>query len=248
MKSILKYSLGLLLLGIVWSCENSMPEYDDPEAGIRFPSADTVTLKSFIYDEPGTTEGIVYVKVQSVGFVKDYDRSVQIEQMEVEDVKNAEVGVHYLPLSDSYFIPAHQAEVTIPITILNDTSLRRNRFVLRLALVENEDFKIYFEKESQKEIQISNLLTQPTNWSEWYFGTYGSVKHQFLIDISGEKWDEEYLTKLHMNYSQILFWRAKAMKELKAENAKREKEGKGPLREDPLPRQDEGILVEIPVW
>lgn len=242
MRIKLQYGLLLLCWWALQGCENAMPEFADPEGGIRFPNASAT--KSFIYDGRGTKEAVVYVSVQSVGMVKDYDRPLRMVQVEAKDTLNARPGVHYLPIPDSVcYIPAHKAIARIPVTVLNDTSLSTEKVVLRLALEDNEHFRVNIGSQSRYELVLSNLLTNPGYW--YYWGTYGPVKHQFLIDISGERWDYDYLVSQAQNYSMVLFWQAKAKKELALENQRRAEAGLGPLREKPLPGEEEGILVEF---
>lgn len=248
MRAILKYSLGLLLLWCAWGCESAMPEYNDPQCGLRFQQ---VTLdKTFIYDKPDTKEAEVYVLVVSVGHVKNQDRPFRMVQVEAEDKMNAEAGVHYLPVPDSLcIIPAGKEKVLIPVTILNDSSLSKERFVLRLALKDNGYFTVDLDKNTEMDIRISNMLTKPTNWQNWSYGLYGPVKHQFLINISGKKWDWSFFNELSGNYNYNKFWQNRAKKELKKENERLQQQGEGPLREEPEPDYPEGRLVDFtPVY
>lgn len=248
MKRILKYSLGLLFLGSVWGCESAMPEYNESQCGLRFQS---VSLdKTFVYDKPDTKQANVLMSVVSVGHVKNQDRPFRIVQVETEDEMNAEAGVHYLPIPDSLcFIPAGKARVIIPVIILNDSSLRNERFVLRLALEDNEYFTVDLDKNTEMDIRISNMLTRPNSWQDYRYGLWGAVKHQFLINISGKKWDDTFFRELSANYNYNKFWQNRAKKELILENERRQQLGQGPLRENPEPDYPEGRLVDFtPVY
>lgn len=250
--------INIWLIGLFFAlqaCESSMPVFSESGCEIRFDSVGVAVTKSFVYDGPDVKEGIAYVTVQAVGFVKDYDRPFQVQQIktkEKEELKDAVAGVHFVPFEDKIFqMPAEQSEVKIPVTILNDTSLDRNRFVLRLELVANEYFSTDMTgketdgeavKDIHKDIVITNLLTEPGNW-HWKFGTYGPVKHQFMIDVTEKKWDEAFFKELSANYSYLLFMYDIVKKELQTENERRKKEGLDVLREDPEPGQVEGIEV-----
>ena len=249
------------LLGIVFSlqaCESSMPVFTDSESEIRFDSIGTAITKTFVYEGPETEEGIVYVTVKSVGFVKNYDRPFQVLQVstkEEEKLTNAEAGVHFVAFENNIFqMPAGASEVKIPLTILNDKSLAKDRFVLRLELIANEHFNTNMTgketngvavKNIHKDIIITNLLTPPSNWQDWRFGVYGPVKHQFMIDVTGKKWDDAFFNELSANYSYLLFMKEMVVRELQAENERRAQQGLDVLREAPLAGESEGIEVKF---
>lgn len=245
MKQVLKYSWMMIGLAfLLQACESSMPVFTESECEILFDSASVPVKKTFVYDEPGTETGIVYIPVRAVGFVKDYDRPFVVRQVDAKDVVNAVPGTHFQVFGEQQFVmPAGKSKTYIPITIINDASLGNEQFVLCLELGTNKYFKASIEEDLHKNIEITNLLTKPESWADWYFGTYGPVKHQFLIDISGEKWDDEFCRKVNSNYNLVLFWKTKGNQEVALENERRAAEGKGPLREAPLPGEEEGILV-----
>ena len=76
MKINLKYGLGLIGILVLSACESAMPIFDEQECEIRFTSA--MGEKTFVYDERGTEQDVVYIEIQAIGFVKDYDRSIRI--------------------------------------------------------------------------------------------------------------------------------------------------------------------------
>ena len=58
------------------------------------------------------------------------------------------------------------------------------------------------------------------------------VKHQFLIDETGEKWDDEYIDKLMTGDSNYLTYMLRKMaKRLNEVNADRQAQGLSPLTE-----------------
>ena len=65
-----------------------------------------------------------------------------------------------------------------------------------------------------------------------YAGDYGVVKHQFLIDQTGEKWDDDYIEKFMTGdgaYRSYLI--EKLSKRLDEVNAERQEKGESPLCE-----------------
>ena len=66
----------------------------------------------------------------------------------------------------------------------------------------------------------------------YYYGEYGPVKHQFLIDQTGEPWDDEYIVALHDGDSAYLeYLMAKMQNQLDALNAERVAQGLDVLKE-----------------
>ena len=73
-----------------------------------------------------------------------------------------------------------------------------------------------------------------------YFGVYGVVKHQFLIEQTGKKWDDEYIESLIKGDSNYLKYLVRKMSARLSEvNAERTAKGLDVLKEA------DGTIVEI---
>lgn len=238
------------------SCEKELKPYDDPTCRLNFlynggmDSTDdlgkyddsdfTATSYSFIYDGANKERDTVWFQVGVSGFLYDYPRPITLKQIAVPDtVDNAESGVHYIPFSDPtlssyYTVPANAAGLYIPVILLRDTSLNRKDVVLRFGFEENDYFSIGFPKMSYRTIYITARLSAPSQWGAYLFGNWGPVKHQLMIDWTGEKWDDDYFIEAiygnsDMNYqSYISEWFARKLEE---ENAKRVAAGEEPYKE-----------------
>lgn len=239
--------IAMMAIGGMTACETAMPEYNDTECGLRILNAGNALSYTFLYDEPGTTEREVNISVQSVGFVKDYDRAFRIRQIEIDTVGNDRVnavsGVHYKPIDEKLcIIPAGEAIATLPVVLLNDPSLEEQDVILRLQLLDNNEFNINIPDSSWRDIRISNTVVKPANWDkfEYYFGKYGIEKHRFLIQSTGQRWDEEFIDAF--DYNMYRYYIQKAWADLAEENARREEAGEGPLTEK------DGTVVSYPVW
>lgn len=244
MKKKLISFLAVCILIIVYACETAMPTFNDPECGLRFVQADATRGYTFLYDAPDTKETVMDIAVQSIGRVTDYDRSFVLRQVQIAtDTLNAVEGVHYVTIpAERCFIPAGQAVCHIPLTLLNDESLKDTIATLRLELVDNENFRVTMRDSASIDIQISNMPIQPSNWVKDFYGTYGPEKHRFLIEMSGEKWDEEFLNSIYYDYSLRRFWCQKAQRELEKRNKELEAEKLPPLSES------DGTIVTFPKW
>lgn len=74
----------------------------------------------------------------------------------------------------------------------------------------------------------------------WYwFGNWGKVKHQFMIDHTGKNWDDAYINSISNNQDLMHYYQNKLQKELEALNQQRAAQGLDPLKEA------DGTLVDF---
>lgn len=221
------------------------------------------TAYSFIYGEADRQRDTLWFDVQTMGFTYDYDRPVVLEQLPSEGVQ-AVPGKHYVAFNDPavshlYVIPAGKATTKLPVIILRDPSLKNEAVSLKFGFKENEYFKLGFEEFSTRLIEMTDMLSEPSKWNAAYpipgleryypqyamhlsdyFGVYGVVKHQFLIEQTGKKWDDEYIESLIKGDSNYLKYLVRKMSARLSEvNAERTAKGLDVLKEA------DGTIVEI---
>lgn len=202
-----KHSSIYLLIAFVAilfsSCEQELSTFSYPDSGLNFyyeQQADTMLTYSFVYSSAETTQDTVWVEVETMGYLSDLDRSFEFEQIAGNYTPVAVSGVHYISFDDEavkkyYVVPAGQSKVTVPVILLRDASLQAEEVYLTVKIKANENFIVAQSNRSQTVIKFTDMLSAPTRWAiyaEAYFGVYGPVKHQFLIDTTGEKWDDEF--------------------------------------------------------
>ncbi len=247
---------GFLAVAALSSCEKDLPLYSDPQARLNFNydnRGDSLMNYSFIYKK-ALTRDTVWVKVHTLGFVSDKDRAFELKQTPSGQL-DAVAGKHYVDFSDPVYKPwmvikAGEITARVPIIVLKDASLTEQNYCLRVEVKDNGTFVPGYKELSYKLITLSNRLTKPDSWSylmDYIFGQYGPVKHQFMIDHSSARWDEEYLQQLGVaNYtadqSYLRFLTGKFQKLLNAENAQRKAQGLPPLSEA------DGTLVIFTNW
>ena len=247
------------------SCEKDLETFHETDSWVNwffnyeedhyiFDENTPKTAYSFAYAGGSVQTDTLWFDVQTTGFVADHDRAIELVQVQdnTSSIINAQAGVHYVAFNDDavktyYVAPAGKPRFSVPIIVKRDASLKQNDVVLKVTFRENSEFKVGYSDFSTRTITISDRLTRPSLWDpngglcNYYFGKYGPVKHQFLIDTTGEKWDDEYIKSLttgdtgYTSYlSQLL---ARKLADLNAERATR---GEGPLAEA------DGTLVSIP--
>lgn len=197
------------------SCEEDLPVYKSDEAGLKFifrnkegytSTRDTLTNYSFAYDVIDVDT--VWLKVQILGSAADKDREITLKQS-LTGENDAIAGEHFVPFDDAelkekfYFIPKGEMQRDIPIVLKRAASLKEMNYTLRLIFELNDDFTFVDRDWSFKRFTLSDQLIKPNKWDsycKYFLGTYGPVKHDFIIKHSGQKWDDKYVDEVWVNY------------------------------------------------
>ncbi len=272
MKQYIYIICMILATGALTSCEKDLELYDTDTCWLnfyynienrsRFNERFARDSYSFIYGEDNRQRDTLWYEVQSMGFVYDHDRPIALEQIASEGIQ-AVAGQHYVAFSDPslasfYVMPAKLSRTKIPVVVLRDATLKKETVTLRFAIKANDSFLPGYEEFQTRYLTITDMLSEPSKWSyayphptspgtynsltEW-FGPYGVVKHQFLIDQSGKKWDDEYIDSLLdgvTSWGYLNYLAAKMQALLAEENARRQAQGLDVLKEA------DGTIVEIP--
>jgi hypothetical protein len=260
MKQLKSWIGCLLLLWGAASCENDLPLYDTPDCWLNFEyrnNSGTLVYDStlitpamressytFVYSGDDVVVDTVWVKVNTIGFLSDRDRPLALAQLPPapgDTTAMAVIGEHYVAfdspeMAPYYVIPAGAMEANIPIVVKRAASLADGDVRLKFTFKENAHFKLGYAHMVERSLLISNRLSMPNNWessrANVAFGAYGPVKHKFLIDVSGEAWDEAYIAELMAGDSGYVTYLADIYRLKLAElNAERAAEGLAPLSE-----------------
>jgi hypothetical protein len=239
-----------LLLGLFSSCEKDLEKYDEEQCWLNFnfydyyndPITSSSRLDdddleanySFITAGSEVEEDTCWFEVGTMGKLSDVDRPVKIQQV-LTGENDAQPGVHYLDFNSAAYqsicyIPANQNVARIPIVMLRDASLKKEKVTLRFTIAENDYFKPGVKGFTERVLYFTDMLSKPDNWStlymDYYFGLYGPVKHQLMIEWSGEAWDEEYLKELsNGDYGYVTYLSTWFSELLEEANAKRLAQG-----------------------
>ncbi|MCS3797405.1 DUF4843 domain-containing protein [Niastella sp. OAS944] len=184
-----KYSVIIvILLAIATGCKKA--DYQMYNEGARIQVADTTTLGyTFIYKDFAVTRDTVYVQMNTIGGITDYDRAITIEQIPEYDIIytrdpatnkvidstikekpfKAVAGTHYIPFTDAavqsmMVVKKDSAVGKLPIILLRDTSLRSNSYRLRIKLVANDAFGLGEVKTLERTIVFSDQLERFESW------------------------------------------------------------------------------------
>lgn len=256
-KIIKIFSAAVILCGLA-ACEQDLPVYSDDTCRLNFyyDIANRAAFKpqlakssySFIYESPDRMRDTLWYKVETMGKTSAVDRCIKLVQLDTTAVK-AVPGKHYVAfdspdVADYYVIKAGEAQAKIPVIILRDPSLKDETVTLKFGFAPNESFVNGYPEYQTRSLDITDHISKPSKWDEEYpfsttmlsigiiYGEWGPVKHQFLIDTTGEKWDDDFIDKLFYGDEAYFFYiYEKLVAELDKLNEKRAAEGLGPLSE-----------------
>lgn len=200
------FLIPIVALILATSCEVEVPKWTGEQrinfvAGITL--ADTTIRYSFVFSSSEIQEHTIWIEMATEGFLSNVPRRIGLTQVSVGD-NDAVPGVHYVALDDprvrdQYVVPANTETLRIPIILLRHASLQDEDRILRIELIENDDFLLTADVNKRaREIIFADKLTIPRMWAAdttlvpTYFGEYGPVKHRFMIDNSAPNWDEKW--------------------------------------------------------
>jgi hypothetical protein len=156
---------------------------------------DTLKPYTFYYEDATVKEDTVFFDIYAIGGTAKNDRSFTLQQEQLPNTLNAVAGTHYVAFSDArvskhYTIKAGTVHARVPVIVLRDPSLKTATPVLKFKVTDDTNFKIGEVSNIWRKVLITDRLSQPPAWTG--FGTYSVVKHKFMIDVTGEKWDQDF--------------------------------------------------------
>lgn len=181
-----KYLLILSILTL-FACEKNEKLIFNSKPGLYFALDDDVD--SLQYSLLGSLSDIdtVRIPLKIMGDALNYDGRYRVEV--VPEGTTAEVGKHYIPLSDSYIFEAGEFVKDFEIEILKtDAALETESRSIVLRIVETDDFTLGYTKGTDVKLIITNQIIKPSYWDmpfSLYFGEYSKVKHNVIINILG---------------------------------------------------------------
>lgn len=223
-------SILVLCVLIFCSCKKNKYNYYDGMGILQFgptlkylydsyyAMTDTVKTYSFAYQNSETVVDTVYFDIYALGGIKDYDRPFVLKQVSVSGKPNAIPGVHYRPfdspqLSDLYVMKSGTFHMRVPVVLLRDASLKNESYTLQFEVGQNEFFIQGEEAKIWRRVEFADMLIQPNSWnanmSTLYWGAYSRVKHAFMIDSTGEPWDEEFMAIFPYDQLYGVYWKTK---------------------------------------
>ena len=273
---ITKLSLACLCLGsLLTACEKDLEPYDNDGAWLNFRyhnwsegGLDNLMQEDSYYSFALTSASLgvdlqqdtVWIEVETMGYLSDSDRTIELEQVPLSDEElqeygeiEAVAGVHYVPFDDpdllaKGYVPANSAVGRVPVVVLRDPSLDNQNAALRITFKDNGIFKPGYSKYNKHTIHIASRLSKPEswdlNWLDMNFVKYTETVHELLIQWSGNAWDDDYVKSIATSYDYLSYLRDFFNEKLEEVNAERQAQGLDILREpngDPVKFEPKGF-------
>ena len=267
----LKYFLGIIfVLWLISSCTSDYMSFKGNDM-IQFVTK-TDEVYTFAYFTDDKQVDTLNIGIMSVGEVVDFSRTVKFEQILKEwkyvyseddpqkIVDSSYVDMEYPAVAGKHFeildcvnneatLLANHNQLNLRVVVKRDDSnLKKNAYVLKLHLLPSSDFGTASIDYLTKRIVISDKLERPTQWKDnnyycsRFIGPWSEVKHRFMINVTGEKWDNDCIKRYikgGFEYAAIRdFYLKKIKKELEKYNA-------DPKNNPPL-RDENGFEVVFP--
>ena len=219
--------IGLALLLSITSCKKDQYYLYDDVSRIQFgpdiariyqPSynlADTLKAFTFYYETPDVTEDTVFFDIYAVGGVAKQDRTFVLEQEQLANVVNAVPGTDDVAFNDpratrNYVIKAGEVHTKVPVILLRNSGLKSKTVTLKLHASVNDNFQLGERNNLWRKIVFTDRLSQPSAWdasgTRYYYGNYSVTKHQFMIETTGLKWDQDFMAVLPSDYALLQYY------------------------------------------
>lgn len=244
---------GILAIAICLtaSCKQDFPEAFTGKSYIQFTPTNGIktvvtAYSSFYYSDPSKTTDTILFDVTSLGLVPTKTTYIKLTPIlgaitasNYPDAVDAVSGVNYTSFDDPDIqklmkLDPGKSNGKIPVIIKRDPSLKTKMYQLHFKLSDSDDYLAGNPKYIEGLVYITDFLFKPTNWSTTFFlGTYGTVKHQFMVEQSGERWDVDFITTILANSNLQTYYKYKFSQALKVTNAARIAAGQTELRENP---------------
>lgn len=251
-KNIVSIAFLLAAALLFNSCKKAMPGVYSGQEYLEFYSVNagvkevTTNYASFYYLNASKTTDTILLHVTVLGTIPTKTSYIQLTAFTDKTVTSAYpdavAGVQYVSFDDANLkklmkVDAGKYDAYIPVVLKRDPTLKDKVYQLRFKIGISDDFKPGNANHTEGIIYISDRLSQPSNWTTTFFlGAYGPVKHQFIIEQSGQPWDSAFITTLTVpaDLNTQSFYLYKFTQALKDLNATRKAAGLTELREDPL--------------
>lgn len=183
MKNIGIYIILLLLLA---ACEKDLDTFSGAHCVDFVMESDRDSIVYSFAFYPGVEQGIIKIPVEIMGPVS---RSERTYKYMIDPRSTARVGVDYEALPLEGKIAPGRTTDTICIRVTKNEDMADRSFTLFLNLLTSGDFEVGMPERALSKIYISDMLTQPQWWDDWYsdnvLGVYSDKKYRYFIEQTG---------------------------------------------------------------
>ena len=259
---VLKSLIACCCLPLFTACEKELKPFDSNDAWLNFHYINWSGGREELMQDDSyysfamrsaslgvdLEQDTVWLEVETMGYVYDQDRTIELKQVPISDEDlqeygeaEAQAGVHYVPFDDATllsksYVPAGATIAKVPIVVLRDPSLDTQSVALRITFKDNGIFQPGYPAYNTHTLHISGRLTRPSQWDlnywDYNFVEYTETIHELMIQWTGNAWDDDYIKELTAGDSAYLDYLKGYFQEKLAElNAERQAQGLDILRE-----------------
>ncbi len=221
--------LFVLISGVIASCKKDQYMVYEDVARLQFGQEprllyrpeydfnDTLKMLSFYFSNSSVTEDTVFFDLYAIGGTRNTDRSFTLSQEQIPNEVNAEPGKHYVAFNDpraqkNFVIKAGTVHTSVPIILLRDASLKTTTPKLKFVVTADDNFQLGERNKVWRRIEFTDRLSQPSAWdasmTQYYIGKYSVAKHQFMIQTTGDRWDQEFIASIKSDLSLVNYYKA----------------------------------------
>lgn len=233
-----KFLFAIACMALTVSCnEDSTAEYSGGsyiQFNIPEQTGDTLSTFTFAYVSSTVNKDTISLHILAVGPASSQDRHFAIRQVQVDSVTNAIPDEDYLSfdseeMRQACVIKAGEVTCDLPVVIYRSNDRSRHN-VLRIEVAANDEFQLGDSRYLHHVIEFTSGLQRPRQWKgyqiDYYYGKYSQTKHQWMIDVSGKRWDDDYIDNITTD--EFKYWISTFKRKLKEINAERAAQGLGP--------------------
>ena len=82
--------------------------------------------------------------------------------------------------------------------------MKSNDYTIKITFAPNDDFAFTTTERWARSVVVSDQLLKPNDWDSKvggpYMGAWSRRKHQFMIDVTGYRWDNEFVANEWTNW------------------------------------------------
>ena len=205
----------LIIIGICLSfafigCNSDLDTWSGKDVVYLDQTVDS-TVVSFAYIDSQYKIDTVVLRVNVMGEVSNEIRYININVTNT----NAEAGIDYQPLNDSYEIPAGSVYCEIPVCLIRTEALQKEIKEVKIELLENENFNLLYKEDapstgssiiynklSHRIFFHEMILEAPDTWNESWLGIFSAKKFTTICDVMDIP-REKFLDNTYMTFGRI---------------------------------------------
>lgn len=180
-----KLNILIASLVLMVGCAKDNIDFYGETEYIFFANTSTNVIEYSFAFNPGADQDTIPLVIRLIGLPTSIDRTVSI----VVDPDNTSALDSDYDLPTRAVLRAGRVADTIPLVLHNSERLALEKFTLRIAIVENENFLEGPETNRYVDVLFSDIIARPIWWNNIvttnFLGAYSDAKYRLFIEATG---------------------------------------------------------------